>query len=333
LRRCPKPIGRTEHHQTVESLVYAIAQHGYSILFFVVLAEAMGLPVPAAVGLMIAGGASAAHDLSFSRSLLFALSAMLLGDNVLFMLGRRTGWWLLGVLCRLSLNPEGCIMKSADSFHRRGRVMLIFAKFLPGINTMAPPLAGSMNMPHAQFFALDFVGAAFYILTYLGGGYLFRDVLAKILRGYSQIGSLVGWLIALLFAVWIFNRVRLWNKGRKDSPVPMLEPREVAERDNVAIFDVRSHGYYDEGTMRIRNSIRLDPNALTQQFERLPTDREIVLYCTCLREATAVQVARTLAEKGIPSAVIKGGLSAWKKASLPLEPVPASDVVMLPKFG
>jgi membrane protein DedA with SNARE-associated domain/rhodanese-related sulfurtransferase len=317
----------------VEHLVSAIAQHGYSILFCVVLAEALGLPVPAAVGLLIAGGASASHHLSAREALLFAVSAMLIGDNLLFLLGRWTGWWLLGFLCRLSLNPEACIMKSASSFHRRGRIMLIFAKFLPGINTMAPPLAGSMNMPHLQFFALDFVGVSFYIATYIGAGYLFSDFLASILRGYSTLGGLMGWLVGGLIALWIGNRVRIWLKDRRENPVPMLEPEEVAGRDNVAIFDVRSHGYYDEGTMRIRDSKRFEPNALTEQLELLPKDKEIVLYCTCLREATAVQVARTLAERGIPSAVIRGGLSAWKKASLPLEPVPASDVVMLPKFA
>jgi rhodanese-related sulfurtransferase len=258
---------------------------------------------------------------------------MLTGDNVLFLLGRRTGWWLLSVLCRISLNPEACIMKSADSFYRRGRVMLVFAKFLPGINTMAPPLAGSMSMPHWQFFSLDFAGASLYILTYFGAGYLFSDFLAAILRGYSTFGALVGWLIGALFVLWIANRIRLWSRSRAESTVPMLEPREVASRDNVAIFDVRSHGYYEEGTMRIKESLRLEPNALRDQLALLPKDREIVLYCTCLREATAVRVARTLAERGIPSAVIKGGLNAWKKASLPLEAVPASEVIMLPKFS
>lgn len=298
-----------------------------------VLAESMGLPVPAAVGLTIAGGASAGHHLSAREALLFALTAMLVGDNLLFLLGRWTGWWLLGFLCRISMNPEACIMKSADSFYRRGRVMLIFAKFLPGINTMAPPLAGSMNMPHWQFFALDLAGAALYIATYIGAGYLFSDFLSTILRGYGTVGGLMGWLVGALIALWIGNRVRIWLKARRENPVPMLEPEEVARRENVAIFDVRSHGYYDEGTMRIRNSKRFEPNALTEQLRLLPKDREIVLYCTCLREATAVQVARTLAERGIPSAVIRGGLSAWKKASLPLEPVPLSDVVLLPKFA
>ena len=240
----------------------------------------MGLPVPAAVGLLIAGGASARHDLFAAKALLFALSAMLLGDNFLFLLGRKTGWWLLSALCRISLNPEACIMRSADSFYRRGRVMLLFAKFLPGVNTMAPPLAGSMNMPQWQFSLLDLGGASLYILTYFGAGYLFSDVLTAILRRYSEFGSLFGWAIAAAFALWIANRIRIWFQGRLQSPVPMLDPDAVALREKVAIFDVRSHGYYDEGTLRIKGSIRLEPNALNEHLDKLPKDREIVLYCT-----------------------------------------------------
>lgn len=317
----------------MEWLTAAIAQHGYSILFFVVLAEALGLPVPAAVGLLVAGGASAKGPLHPGECLLVAFLAMLIGDNLLYTLGRMAGWWLLGVLCRVSLNPEGCIMNAADSFYKRGRIMLVFAKFLPGINTMAPPLAGSMNMPRLQFIALDFAGAAVYILTYFGVGYLFSDFLSVIMRGYSVVGSFAGWAIGLLIALGLGNHIRIWMKTRHEAPVPMLTPHQVAERENVAIYDVRSHGYYDRGTMRIKGSIRLEPNALTEQMERLPAGHEIVLYCTCFREATAAKVARELAKKGIPSVVIQGGLTAWKKAALPLEAVPSDEVVMLPKFA
>ncbi len=322
----------------MEFLTAAIAQHGYSILFCAVLAESVGFPVPAAVALLVAGGASAggAHrvaPLNAGHALAMAYTAMLVADNLLFLLGRHTGWFFLGLLCRLSLNPEACISKSADSFYKRGRIMLVFAKFLPGVNTMAPPLAGSMNLPHPQFFVLDLAGASLYIFTYFGAGYVFSDFLAAMMHGYSVAGNFVGWIVGLLLVAWIANRLRMWYGSRNDSPVAMLKPHEVAARRNVMIFDTRSHGYYDEGTMRIKGSLRLEPNALTEQFSKLPKDREIVLYCTCLREATAVKVARELAARGIPAAVLEGGLSAWKKASLPLEPVPADEVVLLPKFA
>jgi membrane protein DedA with SNARE-associated domain/rhodanese-related sulfurtransferase len=317
----------------VESLVLAVATYGYSILFGVVLAESIGLPIPAALGLLAAGAASAHGSMSVGLMIATGICAMLIGDNLLFFLGRYTGWTLLSLLCRFSLNPEACILRSADAFYRRGRVILLFAKFLPGLNTMAPPLAGSMNLPFLQFFPLDFVGASLYVLTYFTIGYLFSDFLSTILRGYSIVGSVVGWAIAILFVAWFANRLRLWLKMRKESPVPLITPEEVVAREAVAIFDVRSHGYYEQGTMRIAGSLRLEPNALVEQLRMLPHDREIILYCTCAREATAVRVARMLAEQGIPSAVIAGGLTAWKKASLPLEPVPADEMVLLPKFA
>jgi len=69
--------------------------------------------VPAALALMIAGGAAARGVLQAPNAFGAALLAMLAGDTLMFLLGRYTGWWLLGILCRISLNPESCILRSA----------------------------------------------------------------------------------------------------------------------------------------------------------------------------------------------------------------------------
>src|ERR1700730_17962664 len=159
------------------SLNAALAQHGYAILAAIVFLEAIGVPVPAALAVLIAGGAAAQGVLQPQYVLSIALFAMLAGDTLMFLLGRYTGWWLLGILCRISLNPESCIMRSADTFYRRGRTLLVVAKCIPGINTMAPPLAGSMNMRLAPFLRLDLAGAALYIGSYFGVGFVFSDAL------------------------------------------------------------------------------------------------------------------------------------------------------------
>jgi membrane protein DedA with SNARE-associated domain/rhodanese-related sulfurtransferase len=299
----------------------------------VVLAEALGLPVPAALGLLVAGAAAAHHTLSPLLALAAGLAAMLLGDNILFILGRVTGWWLLTTLCRFSLNPEACIYTSADTFHKKGRRILLFAKFFPGVNTMAPPLAGSMGMRWSQFFPLDLAGAAIYVSAYFGAGFLFSDFLSAMVRGYSSAGTLLGWLVAAAAAAWLANRVRLWLRSRNDAPVRLMTPEQVMAQPESVIFDVRTHGYYEEGTMRIQGSSRLEPNTLDEQLDRIPRDRQIVLYCTCLKEASAMRVARLLAERGFHSVVLHGGLGAWKRAGLPVEPVPAEDVVLLPRFS
>src|SRR6266851_2086655 len=172
-------------------LLTAISHHGYLLIFLIVFAEAAGLPAPAAIALIAGGAAAAAHILNPALVLAVAVCAMMLGDSILFVLGRYTGWALLGFLCRLSLNPETCILRSAESFYKRGRVALIFAKFIPGVNSMAPPLAGSMKMKPSQFLRFDFAGASLYALAYGGVGYVFRDFLGKITHGLQNASHVV----------------------------------------------------------------------------------------------------------------------------------------------
>ncbi len=104
---------------------------------------------------------------------------MISGDVILYFMGRVSGWALLGLLCRLSANPETCILRSAEYFYRRGKQTLLFAKFIPGINTMSPPLAGSMKMRLGDFLQYDAVGATLYVGAYAVAGYLFSDALAR----------------------------------------------------------------------------------------------------------------------------------------------------------
>ncbi len=256
----------------------------------------------------------------------------------MYVLGRYTGWWLLGIMCRLSISPESCILRSADAFYKRGRTVLVIAKFVPGITALAAPLAGSMRMPVAQFLVLDLAGASLYTLVYWGVGYLFSDFLGAITRGYTQFSGYVEWSVAVLFLIYLGYRVLIVLRERKRGPVVKVSAVDVSRKladigVDIAVFDVRSHGYYEKDTMRIQGSERIEPNALNQQEIEVPKNKEIVLYCTCVREATSVKVARVLAERGYRVSVIAGGLRAWKKAGLPMELVPKDDIVHLPTFS
>jgi membrane protein DedA with SNARE-associated domain/rhodanese-related sulfurtransferase len=320
----------------MDGFVSAIGQHGYAILFALVFLEVIGLPVPAAPVLLIAGGASANGPMRPGASLLTAFSALLLGDVSMFLLGRYTGWWLLGLLCRLSISPETCILRSADAFYKRGRAVLVLAKFIPGINALAAPLAGSMKMPFPQFMAFDISGASLYLLVYWGTGYLFSGFLGAITKRYAQFGNYAAWSLAALLVGYLGYRVLMVIRERNRGPVAMVSASEVARNvAGVAVYDVRSHGYYEKNTMRIQGSARLEPNAMNQETADLsvPKDKEIILYCTCIREATSAKVARVLTKQGYKVSVLAGGFRAWKKAGLPLEPVPQSEIVQLPTFS
>jgi membrane protein DedA with SNARE-associated domain/rhodanese-related sulfurtransferase len=319
----------------MDSLILALAQHGYSILFAAIFVEAIGFPVPAALALLIAGAASARGSMQGSYALIGSLLAMLAGDTAMFILGRYTGWWLLGILCRISLNPESCILRSADSFYRRGRTLLVLAKFIPGINTMAPPLAGCMNMRLLPFLGLDLAGAALYIVAFFGVGFAFSGALQEVARGYQLFGHAMGLVLVALVVAYVGFLVSLWIRERTRVAVPYVIPTQAANEmaAGACVYDVRSHGYFDARAMRIRGSKRLNPNSIHQWTEEFPAGQIAYLYCTCVREATSVRVARELQKKGVRVAVIKGGLRAWTKAGLPVEPVPVEEIAALPVFG
>jgi membrane protein DedA with SNARE-associated domain len=270
----------------MNDLLALILHHGYIIIFLVVLAEALGIPVPAALALVTGGAAVASGALRTPAAALIAVTAMLVGDSLLYVLGSRMGWRLLGLLCRVSVDPETCILRAAESFYKRGRATLVIAKFIPGINSMPPPLAGSMKMPFMQFLGLDSIGAIAYALAYGGIGYMFRDFVVTIAHGFRAAGHIVEIVVIIAAIAFTVYRVSLYWKHRVYRIVPRIQVTELAAKlqtqyaGKILLADVRSYGYYDPGADRIRGSIRLEPNNLSEEVKTLPRDKDIYLYCT-----------------------------------------------------
>lgn len=263
-----------------------MARNGYALTFVLLFAEAIGFPFPASIALVAAGAAIASHALWGPGILFAAVLALLIGDSAQFWLGRYSGWALLGFLCRLSMNPETCILRSAESFYKRGRLTLVIAKFVPGVNTMAAPLAGSMKMRFSQFLQLDLAGSLLYAVTYLLIGYVSRDFLAATLKSFHAAGRVMEGAVIVALVAYAVYRVVQFRKYRKYDVVPRVQVQELASRlkaegpDRVQIVDVRSHGYYDRGAERIFGSIRIEPNNLEAELKNLSKDKDIYLYCT-----------------------------------------------------
>ena len=267
-------------------ILATMARNGYALTFILLFAEAIGFPFPASIALVAAGAAIASHALWGPGILFAAVLALLIGDSAQFWLGRYSGWALLGFLCRLSMNPETCILRSAESFYKRGRLTLVIAKFVPGVNTMAAPLAGSMKMRFGQFLQLDLAGSLLYAATYLLIGYLSRDFLAATLKSFHAAGRVMEVAVIVALVVYAVYRIVQFRKYRKYDVVPRIQVQELASRlaaegpDRVQIVDVRSHGYYDRGAERIFGSIRIEPNNLEAELKNLSRDKDIYLYCT-----------------------------------------------------
>jgi membrane protein DedA with SNARE-associated domain len=270
----------------LNDLLPLISRHGYVLLAAVCFAEAVGLPLPAALAILTAGAVAAYGNLHFYSVFVVAFVTMLSGDILLYFMGRVSGWALLGLLCRLSANPESCILRSAEYFYRRGKQTLLFAKFIPGINTMSPPLAGSMKMRLEDFLQFDAAGVALYVGTYSAAGYIFSDALRAITHGLRSAGFAAEVVVGVGLTVYVTYRIWIYRKYRLLDVIPRVAVEELArrlasdEKHSVLIVDVRSHGYYDAASERIAGSVRIEPNNLAEEIKNLPKDREIYLYCT-----------------------------------------------------
>jgi membrane protein DedA with SNARE-associated domain/rhodanese-related sulfurtransferase len=323
--------------------ISAVEHHGYATTAIILLMSSCGLPLPLSVVLLTAGAAAHGGSLNLGILILCGGLAALTGDTIMYFGGKYTGWWLLARICKISMNPENCIFGSANSFYKRGPKTLLFAKFVPGLGTVAAPLAGSLNMRVTRFLKLDSVGVFAYVTVWASVGYLFspfiRDILAFLQRvGHVTAATVLGAVV--LYGLWLFyNSMR----DSRDSSVERVEAHDLWERMReatheklVVIADVRSHGYYDPGMQRIKNSIRVEPSRLKEELvalrEFMAPECEIYLYCSCAREATSMRVAHLLERENCHTKVIHGGLKAWMKAGGPLEPVPAGDVEHLPRF-
>ena len=323
-------------------LMEIIARHGYAIVAIILFLAAAGLPLPASIVLLMAGAAS--HD-RLSMTIVFpvAWASAVLGDILLYFGGRYTGWWLLSGLCRFTMNPEACIFTSSAYFFRRGARTLLFAKWVPGLASMAAPLAGSLNMRFSRFIRLDAVGVAMYVTWWLTIGYLFSRFIQKIIGWVNQLGHALLFVMLFLGVSYAIVIVVLTVKARKYNKIEKISAEDLRLRLELkdpsklfVIADVRSHNYYDPGMQRIKNSIRLEPTRLKEELDALrefmAPECEIYLYCSCIRDTTSKRVAHMLEQENCKTRVIEGGLKAWVRAGGELESVPASDIQHLPRF-
>jgi len=309
----------------------------------------MDVPVPATLSLLLAGASSGhgpSHEpgaLNLASVIAVATAAQIAGSLMLFMGGRYTGWWLLARLCSVTLNAERCIFRSAGFFYKHGPKTLVFARFVPGLSSIASPLAGSLHMRLRRFLTLDAVGALAFVGAYAAVGWFFHSAIGRVVQAVMLLGNVAtGLVLALVagYAVLVVLAAVRNRKYRSVARITALELRERLENPDperpVVIADVRSHGYYDPNSVRISNSIRIEPSRLPVELdalrETLAVECDVFVYCSCAKEATSARIAHLMIERGNKVVVIEGGMRSWIRAGCPTEPVPEHDVEHLPRF-
>ncbi|WP_209617023.1 DedA family protein/thiosulfate sulfurtransferase GlpE [Frateuria flava] len=307
-------------------IVALIAEYGLLLVFLNVLVEQAGLPLPAVPTLVVAGALAAAGKLPLGGVLLVALAGCLLSDFAWYAAGRRYGAGVMRTLCRISLSPDSCVRQSELRFQRWRAPVLLVAKFVPGLSTVAPPLVGAMGLPPRWFLLFDALGSLLWAGVAVVLGYAFSDGVERVLGALEGTGALALQLLGAMLALYIL--FKWWQRRRLLVALRMarIEVDELAQALRSArpplVFDVRAAGSRQLDDRAIPGALAFDPLALDAVLADVPRERELVLYCNCPNEVSAARAAQLLMAQGYRRVrPLRGGLDAWVAAGQVVGPL------------
>ena len=300
-----------------------VVRHGYLLVFAWVFVEQAGLPIPSAPLLLAIGALSGVHQMNLGIAVMIAAVAAVLSDSMWYELGRLKGVRVLQLLCRISLEPDSCVRRTQVSFGRSGPRVLLVAKFIPGLNAMAAPLAGIIRMGWRRFLLFDTLGALIWVSAFTVTGFAFSGQLEFVALRAGYLGE---WLLVILLAcfagyvLWKFYHRRKFLRNLR---IARITPEELKAKmdagEDVIIVDLRHALEFDAQPETIPGALHMDAAELEEASEVIPRDREIVLFCACPNEVTAARLALLLRSHGITQIrPLAEGYEGWRSRGFPL---------------
>jgi membrane protein DedA with SNARE-associated domain/rhodanese-related sulfurtransferase len=298
---------------------------GYAGLFGCVFMEQIGLPIPAFPALLGAGALAASGELSLPLCLLVVVLASLLADGIWYGIGRVRGSKVLNLMCKLSWRPDTCVSKTKNAFSVLGINTLLFAKFVPGLNTLAPPLAGITEVPILRFVLYDCGGIIIWALVPLvAGAYLQKSFEAIESQAYSMIPYLpwICGIIILAVLAWRYISRKRYLTAIQSSMRNAIEAQElkslIDDDKDVLVIDVRDEISARATPMILPKARWIPYRTLEHDAAGLPLEKAIVVYCDCPEDSAAVAMVDILRHRGAAHArVLRGGLDEWKAKGFP----------------
>jgi membrane protein DedA with SNARE-associated domain len=268
----------------MEQTVAHLIQYGLLVVFANVFLEQIGIPIPALPTLVVAGALVARGRMDLAALLTVALAASVLADTVWYYLGRWQGHRVLRTVCKLSLSPDSCVRGTEDLFERAGMPSLLYAKFIPGYNTIAPPLAGAMDKSLGSFVFWDTLGSLLWLGSGVAVGFLFHRAVDRALAYLETLGYWAGGVLAVGLALVILAKWWQRKRVRKLLELARVSVHELKEMMDAGeapvIVDVRNRSAHLHDPRRIPGALRVTVDEIGDKLGHLPRDREIVVYCT-----------------------------------------------------
>ena len=303
------------------NLILLLQQYGVLIVFAIVLLEQIGLPIPAFPILIVAGALSVDGDTNWGAVLAVSLLACLISDYFWYRTGRHYGKHILTLLCRISLSPDYCVSQTEDNFKRWGPKALIVAKFIPGFNTIAPPLAGAMGTGSRQFLMFTVLGALLWSGAGIAIGAIFHASVERVLDILATMGSTALLAVGIVLALFVLFKYVERKRFARSLQIERIGIDElnglIAQGDDPVLVDARS-ATAQSLAPAIPGALLFNGGPPIPAIAALDRDRHIVVYCSCPNDVTAAHVALQLRAHGYRRAKpLRGGLDAWNEARAP----------------
>ncbi len=312
----------------------------YPMIFLAVFANQLCLPIPSVLFLITAGALAKSGSLNLEGVILVGVAGCVLADWAWFAAGRRWGYRIVRGLSSFSMDGQRGAMRARKFFARRGLPVLAFAKFVPGLDVLMPPLAGTLNGATGPFLLFDAAGAFFWSAAYCFVGYLFADHLDSVVVTLAHVGRILaivasGVLCYLLWRAW--ELLRTIRELRLRVITPAVLQQKLQAHKKVAVLDLLDVEGQDEASKvpGIAGAARISPTPLRGSAKiRVPSDVQIVLYCSSRNQLTSARTAQALRRKGISNVwVLQGGLKGWRELGLPVTTKLSSPAELAARFG
>jgi len=259
-------------------------RHGYSLLIGWVFAEQIGIPIPSIPILLSAGALAGTGRLRLGTSLICVVLAAVMADLVWYHLGFRKGHRILNLLCKMSLEPDSCVRRTANIYVKQGARFLLLAKFVPGLNTISPPLAGIMHMSLRRFLLFDAVGTLIWASVFLGTGYIFSSEIEDAAERIVTLGEKLVLLLAAGLAGYIFYRYAARRKFLRQLRIARISVDELKQKldrgENPLIVDLRDPYDFEAEPEIIPGAIHMDTSEFGEKPNQFSPAKEVILYCT-----------------------------------------------------
>jgi membrane protein DedA with SNARE-associated domain/rhodanese-related sulfurtransferase len=255
-----------------------------------------------------------------------ASAACLIGDLGWYCAGRAYGGRIMRLLCRVSVSPDSCVSETQFRFERWGIKAIAFAKFVPGLSTIAPPLAGAVRMRLGRYLGVSTLGTALWVGSLMAIGALAAKQIVALLPRLAALGGRALIALALLLALYVLLK---WLERRRFYSALRMARIDVTELHSLiqsnhppTVLDVRSRTAQELDPRMVPGALHVPPEDVATLLASIQHGEEVVVYCACPNEASAARVARLLMQHGVLRVrPLYGGLEAWIAAGYPVGPV------------